>query len=94
MVGLKKNYADVSLNVMLSPDLTQPPFNLASSGLSGSQILLDVGGDPYEYRNPNYTKTYDFVQLAHSVLPEAKSVFFLGSGVGPYEELNSTSQVN
>lgn len=41
-VGLSENFAEVSVEVAECPDLTAAPFHLASSGLSGSQTIVEV----------------------------------------------------
>ncbi|XP_044142669.1 ester hydrolase C11orf54 homolog isoform X2 [Bufo gargarizans] len=45
--GLKKNYAEVHVEVVDCPDLTQYPFGFPVKGLCGKTRIADVGGVPY-----------------------------------------------
>ena len=45
--GLKKNYAEVSVEIVPCPDLSRAPYHLAAKGLCGATSLADVGGVPY-----------------------------------------------
>lgn len=75
------------------PDLTVAPYYLASSGLSGSQTIVEVGGPPFLLPLVDRTKIYNIVELAHKVLPNAQSVFLCGAGAGPHPLISSNCEV-
>lgn len=91
--GLKRNFADVSVDEVECPDLTAAPFHLASSGLSGSNTIVEVGGPPFLLPLVDRTKIYDFVNIARKVLPNAQSVFMCGAGAGPHPLISSNCEV-
>ncbi|KAG5672001.1 hypothetical protein PVAND_002165 [Polypedilum vanderplanki] len=83
--GLKANFADVKVEIVDCPDLTQAPFNLAASGLSGDQVVLEYGGPPYLLPLVNKSKVYDLVSLIRHIKGyETKKFFILGAGAGPF----------
>lgn len=60
--GLETNYAWVDVDVIDCPDLR--PLGCASPGISGSTVLLEVGGEPYAH-NPRYRQvTFDMADMA------------------------------
>lgn len=91
--GLSGNFAEVSVEEVECPDLTAAPFHLASSGLSGSPVIVDVGGPPFLLPLADRTKIYDLVDIAHKVLPNAKNVYLCGAGAGPHPLISSNCEV-
>ncbi|KAJ8933617.1 hypothetical protein NQ314_013907 [Rhamnusium bicolor] len=80
--SLKSNFAEVNVEVVDSPDLTQEPFSLASKGLGGKTKIVDIGGPPYLLPVPDREKVYDLkdvVKLVHS-----NPAFIIGAGAGPH----------
>ena len=60
--GLQANYASVEVDVTECPDLRS--LGCASPGISGSTVLLEVGGEPYAH-NPKYRRvTFDMAEMA------------------------------
>ncbi|XP_031640187.1 ester hydrolase C11orf54 homolog [Contarinia nasturtii] len=90
--GLSENFAEVSVEEVECPDLTAAPFHLASSGLSGSATIVDVGGPPFLLPLVDRTKIYDLVDIAHKVLPNAKDVYLCGAGAGPHPLIGSNCE--
>ncbi|XP_064612876.1 ester hydrolase C11orf54-like [Liolophura sinensis] len=80
-LGLKKNFADVRVDVVDCPDLTQPPFQLASTGLCGNPRLADVGGVPNLIPLANSAKNYNMEEMAG--LLELPYGLLVGAGAGP-----------
>jgi len=50
--ALENNYQQVEIDFVECPDLSQPPYNLASEGLCGSPKLAEAGGVPYLIPGP------------------------------------------
>ncbi|XP_070571698.1 ester hydrolase C11orf54 homolog [Ptychodera flava] len=80
--GLESNFANVSVDVVDCPDLTQPPFTLAAQGICGSPRLADVGGVPYLMPLANKDKIYNFEKV--SVQVDVPDAFIIGAGAGPH----------
>lgn len=93
-MGLRQNYADVSVEVDNSPDLRKAPYYLASEGLSGSPTIIDVGADAYIVPIPNFTKTYDLLSIMRKSLPHAKSICVCGAGAAPYTLKDTCGEVH
>lgn len=91
--GLSKSYADVSVKVEDCPNLRKPPFYLATEGLTGSQTIVDVGGDSYLLPCPNFTRIYDLVDIAQKALPNAETISITGPGAGPFMVKNRNCEV-
>ena len=57
--AFQDNYANVAVDVVNSvPDLRQKPFNLLCEGLSGREVLIDVGGVDNLFPQVNVEKEY------------------------------------
>lgn len=90
--GLNGKFAEVSVTVVECPDLTAAPFYLASSGLCGSETIIDVGGPPYLLPLVDRSKVYNLINIARKVLPNAPNVYLCGAGAGPYPLINSNCE--
>lgn len=89
---MKENFAEVSVDVVECPDLTQAPFHLAANGLSGSPTIADIGGLSYALPTVDRSKVYDIVQIGHRILPNSDEFIAVGAGSAPYTD--STAEVN
>lgn len=78
---LKTNFAEVCVEVVDCPDLTQEPFTLAASGLSGSQKLVEIGGNPYLVPTVKREKIYELKDIVKLV--KSDPAFIIGPGAGP-----------
>lgn len=83
-MGLSENYAEVSVQEVNCPDLTQPPFNLASKGLSGSTAFVRVGGITNVMPRRKNQKVYDLVDIGRNVLPNSENFAVYGAAGGPF----------
>lgn len=92
--GLKENFAEVSVDVVECPNLTLEPFHLATSGLSGSPTIVDIGGLSYFLPNVDRTKLYDIVEIGRKILPNVNEFIAVGAGAGPHPYTNSNCEVN
>ncbi|XP_076265226.1 ester hydrolase C11orf54 homolog [Rhynchophorus ferrugineus] len=80
--SLQNNYAEVSVEMVDAPDLTQEPFLLANKGLNGNPKLVEVGGTPYLLPLPKPEKIYDLRDIARAT--NLEPAFFIGAGAGPH----------
>lgn len=90
--GLKTNFEQSSVTVEPCTDLRNAPFHLAGEGLSGSTRIADIGGPPH-LRPPDFSKKYDFMEMAKLMeLPEKRG-FMLGASAGPYYVLDVNAEL-
>lgn len=83
--GLRNNFEMVSVEIVDCPDLSQAPFYLASSGLSGDTTIVEFGGPPFLLPLVDRTKVYDIVSLLRNINGyESKKFFTCGAGAGPW----------
>ncbi|XP_049805643.1 ester hydrolase C11orf54 homolog [Schistocerca nitens] len=80
--GLTSNFADVIVEVVDCPDLTQQPFTLACKGLCGKPRLVEIGGVPYLVPLVKREKLYDLKLLGNHA--ELNPAFIIGAGAGPW----------
>ncbi|XP_057658545.1 ester hydrolase C11orf54 homolog isoform X1 [Diorhabda carinulata] len=78
---LLTNFAEVCVEVVDCPDLTKEPFTLAASGLSGSQKLVEIGGNPYLLPCVQREKIYELKDIVKLV--KSDPAFIIGPGAGP-----------
>lgn len=90
--ALAKNFAEFSVDIVDSPDLKEPPFTLAASGLGGKATILEVGGPAYLIPTVQRNKVYDIKNLAPRLGHGDKS-FVIGAGAGPWPYLNSNCEM-
>jgi len=89
--GLKKNFQEARVSVVSCPDLTQPPWSLASPGLSGNTRVLDIGGVPYLMPSVTRDKLYDMKDYPE--MTGTKSGLVIGAGAGPWPFLNRNAEM-
>jgi Domain of Unknown Function (DUF1907) len=83
--GLKTNFAEVTVEIVDCPDLTQEPFHLASGGLGGDHTIVEFGGPPFLLPIVDRSKVYDLVPLLRNIDGyETKEFFTAGAGAGPW----------
>ncbi|KAJ5095954.1 hypothetical protein NUU61_005310 [Penicillium alfredii] len=61
---LRSNFATATASVVQCPDLRQPPFHLAASGLSGNPCVADIGGQQNLFPTLNLNAKYLLSSLA------------------------------
>ncbi|XP_033219087.1 ester hydrolase C11orf54 homolog [Belonocnema kinseyi] len=90
--ALSKNFADVTVEIVECPDLTEAPFALAASGLGGNPTLAEIGGEEYQWPSLQKDKLYDIKTLARHLGHGDKS-FVTGAGAGPWPYLNTNIEM-
>jgi len=91
--GMKRNFKDSSVTVEQCPDLRQPPYNLAGSGLCGSTRIADIGGQPNLAPSPNFDKKYSILDIVKLMNMPKERGFILGAGAGPFHVLGHNSEL-
>jgi hypothetical protein len=91
--GMKKNFKESSVTVEHCPDLRQPPYNLAGSGLCGSTKIADIGGQPNLTPSPKLDKIYSFLDIIRLINMPKEHGFILGAGAGPFHILGHNSEL-
>ncbi|PLB52477.1 DUF1907-domain-containing protein [Aspergillus steynii IBT 23096] len=81
--ALSENYASSWATVVECPDLRQAPFNLACEGLSGAEVIADIGGQANLFPQPRLEKNYSLIKCAEAMgmIPTQGSL--IGAGAGP-----------
>lgn len=81
---LGKKYTTASSTVVKCPDLRQAPFNLASEGLCGSEVIADIGGQAHLFPMPRLDKTYCMIECAKAMGMTPEKGALIGAGAGPH----------
>jgi hypothetical protein len=91
--GLLANFAEVSVDIVDCPNLTQAPFHLAAPGLGGDGTIVEFGGPPFLLPNVDRSKVYDFVPLLRNINGySSKELFTCGAGAGPWPMFNQNCE--
>lgn len=91
--ALEANYNTSSVNVAQCPDLRQPPFHLAAEGLSGHELVMDIGGQPNLFPNPRLERQFDMLNCARASGMSADQGMCIGAGAGPWHILKMNSEL-
>jgi len=91
--GMKKNFKDSSVTIEQCPDLRQPPFNLAASGLCGGTRVADIGGQANLVPVPKRNKQYSILDIAKLMQMPKERGFLFGAGAGPFHVLGYNSEL-
>lgn len=91
--ALEQNYTDSSISVEPCPDLRNPPFRLATQGLSGDERIADVGGQPNLFPEPRLDCKFSLPALAQAMEMDPKGGSLIGAGAGPFHVLGTNSEL-
>ena len=90
---MKKDFAEVSVEIVDSPDLTQEPYFLASSGIGGDATIIEYGNDNYLLPLVDKSKIYDLIPTIREIESyKEKDFFALGAGAGPFPLIEQNSE--
>ncbi|CAK1582385.1 unnamed protein product [Parnassius mnemosyne] len=92
--GLQSTFESVDVSVVESPDLTQPPFELTSPGLTGNAKLVEIGGPPYLVPLVRRDKIYDLAELLRFLQRDPALLAGAGAGPWPYIGVNCEGIIN
>ncbi|XP_050056367.1 ester hydrolase C11orf54 homolog [Aphis gossypii] len=79
---LLDNFENASAEVVQCPDLTQPPFNLASEGLNGDENVFDIGDITNLIPSIKREKLYNIKDLKR--ITGSDPLVIIGACAGPY----------
>ncbi|CRK96432.1 CLUMA_CG009848, isoform A [Clunio marinus] len=83
--ALKKNFNEVSVEIVDNPDLKSEPFYLASSGISGNPLIIEYGNDDYLLPLVDKSKVYNLIPTIREIETyKEKNFYVCGAGAGPF----------
>ncbi|KAK4548910.1 hypothetical protein LTR36_008683 [Oleoguttula mirabilis] len=91
--ALDANYEQASATVAHCPDLSQPPFHLASAGLSGNECVADIGGQPHLFPRPLLDKKYSLLECAQCMNLSQEGGMLIGAGAGPFHDIGKNTEL-
>lgn len=91
--SLLSNFETASASVVECPDLKQPPFNLAASGLCGSPRIADIGGQQHLFPRPILNAKYSLLSLARDMEMSHNAGFILGAGAAPFHDIGQNAEL-
>ncbi|KAJ4991875.1 hypothetical protein SVAN01_02725 [Stagonosporopsis vannaccii] len=90
---LAANYEYTSVSVVECPDLRTAPFYLATKGLSGSERISDVGGQPNLFPRPQLDTIWNMLDLAKAMDMNDKGGSIIGAGAGPFHQVGRNCEL-
>ncbi len=98
--GLNKNLKDhfktVNVTVVDCPNLQEAPYNLATSGIGGHSVIVDLGGVPYLIPLVKREKVYDLLDVIPKFVGAEKfpnGWYISGAAAGPFPSQGSNCEV-
>ena len=91
--ALESNFKESSVSVAPCPDLQQAPFYLAAQGLSGREVVGDIGGQPNLFPDPRLDARYSMVDCARQMGMSPDRGMVIGAGAGPWFNLDTNSEL-
>ena len=87
------NFKEVTVKFVNSPDLTNAPYYLASSGLNGDPTIMEYGENSYLLPLVDKSKVYDLVELVKMIPSYRDKEFFTcGAGAGDFTLFNQNCE--
>lgn len=90
--ALLANFAEVEVEIVDCPDLTQQPFTLASPGICGNPKILEIGGPPFLLPTVQRDKVYNIRQILKH-LNYGDTALVIGAGAGPWPYVQSNCEL-
>ena len=66
--GLKANYHEITVEIITCPNLRE--WGCPSEGISGSERIIDVGGEPYMHDKKFIGTEFDYAEIAKILDPK------------------------
>lgn len=92
--ALEKNFSKATISVEQCPDLRKTPFHLAAEGLSGNEVIADIGGQPNLFPEPRLDCKYDLLEIAKEMNMSPERGQLLGAGAGPFHVIGVNSELS
>ncbi|XP_033227004.1 ester hydrolase C11orf54 homolog [Belonocnema kinseyi] len=89
---LLKNFAEVKVEIVDSPNFTKKPFNLAAPGIGGRPSLLEVGGVSLYNHQIHKQELFDIKTIVKNLNRTSKA-FVTGAAIGPWPFLKKDCDV-
>ncbi|KAL6704858.1 hypothetical protein ACN47E_007541 [Coniothyrium glycines] len=90
---LAANYEHSSISVERCPDLREPPFHLATKGLSGDEKISDVGGQANLFPAPRLENRWSMEDIATAMEMDLEVGSLFGAGAGPFYEVGRNCEL-
>lgn len=95
--NLKQFFENVVVSVSQCPDLSKPPYNLATDGIGATgATLLDIGGPPYLIPLVNREKVYDLAKIIPKYVGKEHfpdGWYASGAAAGPWPSQGSNCEM-
>ncbi|KIX01022.1 uncharacterized protein Z518_10088 [Rhinocladiella mackenziei CBS 650.93] len=91
--GFSSNFKNSIIEITQSPDLRQPPYYLATPGLSGHPRIADVGGQLFLAPGPDFSKKYDLLSVARQMEMSTECGQLIGAAAGPFYSLQINTEL-
>lgn len=92
--ALTSNFEEATISVEQCPDLRKAPYHLAAEGLSGSESIADIGGQPNLFPEPRFECKYDLLEIAKEMNMSPDRGQLLGAGAGPFHIIGVNSELS
>ncbi|KAI1367178.1 hypothetical protein F5Y08DRAFT_81575 [Xylaria arbuscula] len=90
---LASNYEVSTVSVVQCPDLREPPFQLATEGLSGDEKVADVGGQRNLFPRPRFNAKWSLAEIASAMEISAERGSLIGAGAGPFHVVGQNCEL-
>ncbi|KHN80439.1 Ester hydrolase C11orf54 -like protein [Toxocara canis] len=80
--ALKKNFEQVSVDIVECPNFKAPPFSMSGAGIGNDLRIGEIGGIGNLYPSPRTDKVFDLKEIC--VTCEIPEAFIFGPGAGPF----------
>lgn len=91
--ALPKNYVTSSTTVVDCPNLRESPFSLACEGLSGCQVIADIGVQPSLFPQPRLDEQYSLIVCVRLMGLDPEQGAVVGAGAGPIHVHGTNSEI-
>ncbi|KAL6420592.1 hypothetical protein ACFW04_014639 [Cataglyphis niger] len=80
--GLKYHFVEATVEWVNCPDLTQEPFNLATSGLCGNAVIFELSGMSYLFPSPKADFLYSIKRIIKEIYNISNNGLIIGASIG------------
>ncbi|XP_050447504.1 ester hydrolase C11orf54-like [Cataglyphis hispanica] len=80
--GLRYHFVEATVEWVDCPDLTQEPFNLATSGLCGNAVIFEMSGMSYLFPSPKSDFMYNIKRIIKEIYNISNNGLIIGASIG------------
>uniref|UniRef100_F1LB23 Ester hydrolase n=1 Tax=Ascaris suum TaxID=6253 RepID=F1LB23_ASCSU len=88
---LKKNFVDVSVDIVDCPNLRAPPFRMSGAGIGNDLRIGEVGGIGNLFPSPKTDKFFNLKKICETC--EMPKAFVFGPGAGPFHIVGNNCEM-